>query len=340
MVKIIDSRKKVQVLGLALFVVAIFLTSYFLMTWRAYPQGIEAASTILDEEYKVEINNVGEAHITDVLKYDRSWFNSNSFVFEKYPFLLSRRYRDENNVRELKNFNSNVDKTNYTITLTFDMPGDAYNKGDSWVIYGYPDKPKFENQGQFVFESEGTLNSEFTLWSDMHINNTTIIVPPPEATNARYDQGQKGVSYELHYVAAGTSSNPLATNKALFIVLFVILMLASLGGAGFFLTRKVGVAPAVAGAPFAPGVPTVPEGMAPAPITTPTTAPPTPPTVAPAAMVATQAMAPQVPTEEPSAPEEAAATEEESGSKFCKFCGSHLKHAGAKFCSGCGKEQV
>jgi hypothetical protein len=340
MVKTIDSKRRVNLLGYGMFVLAFFLVSYFGMTVNAYPKGIEGASTVLDEERTIELNNVGDAHVTDVLKYDKTWFNSYEYIFEKYPFLLTRQSQTENNLREKENFESNIDKTNYSITLTYDEPGYAYNMGDSWVLLDFPEKPKFDKGGQFVYEGEGTEVSAFTLWDTMHINYTTIVEPPAGATNAGYDQSQKGLAYQLPYVAAGASSNPLANNKALFIALFVILMIVSLGGAVFFLTRKAGVAPAVAGSPFTPGAPTAPEGMAPPPITTPTTASPTPPTVAPAAMVVTQTMAPQVPTEEPSTQKEAAATEEERGSKFCKFCGSHLKHAGAKFCSGCGKEQV
>jgi hypothetical protein len=328
MVKTSAIGKNARILVFALFVVVVFLGSFVMMTWRALPQGIEASSTLLDEEYKIELNNVGEAHITDTLTYDKAWFNSYGYVFEKYPFLLSRRYRDENDVRELQNFTSDVDKANYTITLSFDMPGDAYNKGDSWVLYGYPDKPKFENQGQFVFESEGTLNSEFTLWSDMHINTTTTIVPPQGAANAHYDQAQKAVVYELPYLAT-TSSNPLAANRALFIVLFVLLMIIGLGGAVILLTRKT--APLPAGAPFA-GVPMAGEVMA--PVTLPT-APGAPPSTSIAESTQVEgiqaAMAP---------PEAVTEVQQEEGSKFCKFCGGTLKHVGAKFCSSCGKEQT
>lgn len=336
MVKIIDTRKKYHLIGLALFLAAVFLCSYVLMTWSAYPKGIEAASTILDEEFKIELDNVGAAHITDVLKYDRAWFNSYAFVFEKYPFLLSRRYSSENNLRELDNFTSNVDQANYTITLTFDMPGDAYNKGDSWVLYGYPDKPKFENQGQLIFESEGTLNSEFTLWSDMHINNTTIVVPPPGAANTHYDQAKKAVVYELPYTPVASSSNVLGNNQALFIALFAILMLISLGAMILFLTTGRGMAPVAAmGAPFpAAGVSPVP-GMAPTP--------PQAPTVAAVPVDMTQPTATGPPAPPPPAavsrPPEAGAKAEE-GTQFCKFCGSKLKHAGANFCSECGKQQA
>ncbi len=340
MVKTIVSKSRVNLLGYGLFVLAFFLVSYFGMTVNAYPKGIEGASTVLDEERTIELNNVGDAHVTDVLKYDKTWFNSYEYIFEKYPFLLTRQSQTENNLREKENFESNIDKANYSISLTYDEPGYAYNMGDSWVLYDFPDKPKFDNGGQFVYEGEGTEVSAFTLWDTMHINYTTIVKPPAGATNAGFDQSQKVLAYQFPYVAGGASSNPLANNKALVIALFVILMVVSLGAALFFLTRKAGIVLAAAGAPFAPGVPIMPEGMAPPPITTPMTAPPTAPTVAPAAMETTPAMAPEAPTEEPSAPEEVAATEEEPGSKFCKFCGNNLKHIGAKFCSECGKEQV
>ena len=309
------------------------MLSYIGMIPNAYPKGIEAADTILDEEYTIEMDDVGSAHITDVLKYDKSWFNSNSSVFEKYPFLLSRRYQDENNLRELENFTSDIDQANYTITLTFDIPGNAYNKGDSWVIYGYADKPKFENQGQLVFESEWTQSDEFTLWNNMHINYTAIVIPPARATNAHYDQNQKAVVYELPYVAAQASSSPLATNKPLFIVLFAILMIASIGGFGFLMAKSK--APAAAVAPFGAGVPGVPEVMAPDPVTTLPGPPVPPPTITPAQVEATQPMPPA-----PAAAETAVSPDTQEGSRFCKFCGGKLKHAGAKFCSGCGKEQV
>jgi hypothetical protein len=328
MVEIRTTGKRVRIIGTVLFVTAIFLATFFLLTADAYPQGIQAASTIVDEDYTVELNGVGDAHITDVLKYDKAWFNSNADTFEKYPFLLSRRYEDESNSRELENFTSSVDRSSYTVTLNFDIPGDAYNKGDYWVLYGYADKPKFENQGQFIFESEGTLNNEFTLWSDMHINNTTTIKPPPGALNARYDPSQKGVVYELPYVPP--SSNPLASNKALFTALFAVLMLLGLSGAVFFMTRKT-VAPVAA--PFTPGIPAPSEGRAPIPV-------PTSPVTPPAAATISSAPAEVSQPPSPAAGEAPPGEEAEQASKFCKFCGSELKHAGARFCSSCGKEQA
>ncbi len=323
-------RGKVRVLGLAIFIVAIFLCSFLMMTWKASAQGIESTSTILDEEFTIELNNVGDAHVTDTFKYDRAWFNSYGYVFEDYPFLLSRRYKDESGLRELTDFSANVDRANYTITVTFDVPGEAYNEGNYWRVLGYPYKPKFENEGQFIFENEWTQNNEFTLWSDMQINYTGYFLAPPGATNLRWNEAKKQLEYDLPYTTVA-SSNPLASNRALFIALFAILMIASLAGAILFMTRKA-IVPAAAGAPFT-GMPAASENVTPPAMPMTPGAPPSPPTIEPA-----EAEVTQPPT--PAASEPAPETPAEKGSNFCKFCGGQLKHAGAKFCSSCGKEQI
>ncbi len=299
--------------ALSLLALAFLSALLLAFTWGgdAQAKGIRGADTVLDEELTIEIDALGNAHYVDVLKYDRSWFNSYAYIFEKYPFLLSRRYRSESNIRDTENFSAQVDRANFAITVTFDTKGEVYNMGDYWILFGFPEKPKFEREGELIFESEGSMNNEYTLYDTMHVNTTTIVKLPPGAKNAKYNESKKGVTYELPYVAPPTSSSVLASNKALFTALFLALMLGSLATGVFVLLRGKGIRPMPA-----PAVPTYPAGTTPTPpqaSTPPTTVPPAP-SVSPPPI------------------------EAEAG--YCKFCGEKLKHKDAKFCSHCGKSLI
>ncbi len=304
--------------GFCLAALAAILVLLLAFAWgvKAEAKGIRGAETVLDEDLTIEIDELGNAHYIDVLKYDRSWFNSYAYIFEKYPWLLSRRYRSESNIRDTENFNAQLDRGNYSITVTFDTPGQVYNMGDHWIFFGFPNKPKFEREGEFIFESEGSMNNEFTLYDTMHVNTTTIVKFPPGARNIKYNDAKKGVTYELPYAGPPAPSNVLASNKALFTALFLLLMLVSAGAVLFVLLKGRGVkpVPVVAGPTYAAGMPPSPPQAGAPSVAAPPTAP------------------------GPAAPAPTQPTEEEVG--FCRFCGEKLKHKEAKFCSHCGKSQV
>ena len=100
-------------------------------------QGIsDGTAYTMQEEYLIEINDVGDAKITDTITYEEAWFEEYGSLFEENPNLLSRRYREDNDVGEVENFEADIDQGEGTITITFDTPGLAYNMGANWVEIG------------------------------------------------------------------------------------------------------------------------------------------------------------------------------------------------------------
>jgi hypothetical protein len=300
------SRKRFIGPILLLLLALALLFNNFPFSAEVKAQGIEGTRTFLKEKFTVELNEVGDAHYTDVLVYDDNWFAKNSKYFEEYPFLLSRRYRSEGNIREVDNFDVQVDKKKSTVTITFDTPGAAYNMGDYWILFGYPTEP--EEGEEMVFESEGTLSNEFTLWDTMDITTRTTVKLPPGATNSRYDTSKKAVVYELPYPAAPKES-ALVKNRALFIALFGLLILISLILLAVSLLMKRRARPVAA------------VTMPATPPIIPSTTPPTPP--------GSEVSTPP-PVIVPSPPV--------MGKHFCKYCGRELTTGTEKFCKHCGKQ--
>jgi type II secretory pathway pseudopilin PulG len=308
---------------LGIIIVALFLA--ILAPW-AMAQGLqEEQSWTLEEQTRVEINDVGDAHIVDTLTYDPTWFDQYSYIFEENPNLLSRRYRSDTNVGEVENLNTDINNSKSTVTVTFDTPGLAYNMGDNWDIYGYSNyQLSSKDQNEVVLEDSWVLNNEYTLFDDIPVDNTVTFDLPGNATNANLDKGTGTVKYDLPYTK-GQKQGFLAENKTLFTIVFALLMILSLLLFLYAITRKTTVAMVPAGivgpAPGAPmGVPPQAPGVAAGP------PPPTPPT--PEVTVGEQPTAPGI-SSEPSA-------ETPVGPKFCKQCGEARTSPDSKFCKNCG----
>ncbi len=275
----------------------------------ALPQGMEGSDLVIEEEYTIELTPTGDAHITDVLNYDTAYFDEYAAVFDEYPNLLSRRYSGDTDVGEIENFNVDVNERKGTVTITFDSPGFAYDMGDTWDIYGFGYEPSKTRDTEMVFEGEGTLNNELTLFEEAPLNVTTTVKFPAGASGALYDAGDSAVKYVLPYVEA-ESGNFLQNNKSVWIPIFIVLMVLSLLLLLYVIIngRRSGAPATVETVPGAVAAPT----FTPAPPAAP--APPAYPT-APAASAA------------PAAPV----------TKYCKHCGGALKESDTSFCSNCGK---
>jgi hypothetical protein len=274
-------------------------------------QGLENEEAApLQEEYRMEINDVGDAHITDTLAYDPVWFDEYGYIFEENPNLLTRRYRADSNVGEVENFNVDVDSNNSTITVSFDTPGLAYNFGDGWDIYGYGSYSAVsENTDMVTLQASWVLSNEFTLFETMPLDETVIIDLPVGTTEASFDEGKGTVTYGLPYEAEG--AGVLADNKTVFLFVFALIMALSLLLLAFALTRPTSAPPAAAAVgvvpPVTPGAPT-------------TGVPPYPPAPPPVAPPETSAGPGEAPSEQ----------------KFCKQCGKPRSKPDQHFCSDCG----
>ena len=189
-----------------------------------------AATADIQEDFTQEINSVGDVHCTDVLKYDADWFDANGSVFEDYPSLLSRNYTQDTDMREITNFDVQVNSRKAMVTVTYDNPGGAYNEGDNWILYGYPSEPVDESAGEMVFEDQYTVSSEITLWESMEVALTTTVKTPQGATDIVYDTGKKAVAYVLPWKAASTGMwRWIKNNRPILIAVFALVLLLGAG---------------------------------------------------------------------------------------------------------------
>jgi hypothetical protein len=235
--------------------VATLLISLLLLAFSSsvWAQGLEDEYLTLEEEVLIEIDEVGDAHITDTITYDPAWFEEYGYIFEENPNLLSRRYRSDSNVGEVENFDVDIDDRSSTITISFDTPGYAYNMGDTWHIYGYGDyEAQAEDEDQVELGASWILTSEFTLFESMPLEEKVIIDLPEGTAEADFVAEKGAIEYELPYKAEG--QGVLAGNKTLFIIIFALIMALSLFLFLFAVTRKAAMrATPVMAAPQTPG---------------------------------------------------------------------------------------
>lgn len=260
----------------------------------------EEGDFAIEEEFRMELNEVGDAHITDTIAYDPVWFSEYGYLFEENPNLLSRRYRADSKVGEAENFDVDIDSGDATITVSFDTPGLVYNVGNGWEIYGYSDYSLVdEGDDEVTLQASGTVANEYTLFEPMDLGQTVVIVLPEGALNAAFNQGTGTIGYDLTSAAGG--KGVLADNKTLFTLIFALLMALSLVLLIYIFTRE---------------------------------------TKEPAAMVATSAGMPaataqQVPPQA-TPPVTPAGTEMTDVQKFCRKCAYPRGGPDERFCRKCG----
>ncbi len=184
----------------------------------------------IQEDYTMEIDSVGDVHCTDVLEYDGDWFDANGMVFEDYPSLLSRDYTQATDQAEVANFDVKVNMRRATVTVTYDLPGGAYNDGEKWLLYGYASEPADENPGELIFEDEFTANSEITLWESMDVVLTTTVIAPPGATDIAWSSSKKAVTYVLPWKEGSTGFwGWIKSNRPLLVAIFAVVLMLGAG---------------------------------------------------------------------------------------------------------------
>jgi hypothetical protein len=216
----------------AVFAATIVLAVLVLFAGEALAaENVTVTTYEVQETLSMTIDAVGDAHYTDVLNYDPSFFKTASIDLDRYPMLLSRRYERQAAVREIQDFHATLDRENATVTLTFDKPGLAYNMGDYWMVPFFTEGPEFELDGAKVFEQESTVSNEFTLWQDADFKTTTRLALPAAATNVRWDEAKGAMLYDLAYVPPAPPGNALQRNRTASVIVFALLIVASLGAA-------------------------------------------------------------------------------------------------------------
>jgi hypothetical protein len=237
---------------LVFFALALVAIMFLSPAPAAQADSISVYSYQVEEEYTIEVNEVGDAKCTDVLTYDPGFFNKQGFNFEHYPFLISRRYCQPCDIREIENFQSSVDNAKASITITFDQPGKAYNQGTAWEMYGLYSEPKFEVEGKQVFEEESTVNSEFTLWQNLEFKTTTFVKLPDGAENVHWDSDKNALVWVLPYSPPDLSNATVfGRNQAVFFPVAAVLILAGLAGTTIVFLQRRRPAMATAAAPVA-----------------------------------------------------------------------------------------
>ena len=320
-------------------ITALVLVAFLLLATPAAAQEegqeIDEYYFTVSEEYNVVLNDVGDAAITDQVSYDPDWFYEFGYVFDEYPNLLSRRFRADTNIGELENFDVQVDAAASAITVTFDAPGLVYNLGDEWVLFGYPGyQVSSVDDDQVVLTGSWLVTGEYTLFEELGWEDTITIDLPDGATDARYEEGDGAIYYQLAYTGETASVGFLEKNKTIMLIVFAVLMGLTLLLFIMVVTRKEKEPPAQpAVAQAAP--PQVPPAATQAP---PPSAPPTatqPPSAPPSAAQPPPSTPPTQAAPPP--PEQAApAEEQEAAPTFCKKCGKPTIKEGASFCKNCG----
>ena len=194
----------------------------------ATAEGTEEDSYDVQETFTITVDELGNARYTDVLKYDPEFFNTEGFDFDKYPNVLTRRYRQKMSIDSIQEFTHSIDRAKSTITLRFKQAGRAYNHGDHWVMYGFSRKPVGGAGVTRVFERKSTVNSELTLGRSLTFKTKTVVRLPATATAVRWDEKDGALLYEVPYaMAMAPGGNVLQENRVVFVPVFVVLMLAS-----------------------------------------------------------------------------------------------------------------
>jgi hypothetical protein len=230
----------------------------------AAQQDQQSDAPTIHEEYTVTINDVGDAHVVDVLKYSADDFATMKKVVKENPSLLSRRYKDESNTGEVNNLKTSFNATDHSINISFDTPGYSYNMKDFWVAYGFGDKPKSTGKKEVTFESKSDINSEFTLFTTQSLATKSVIELPDAAKNIRWDEEATAIKYDMPPARAQLGF--FSQNKGWLTALFGLLALIFALLLVFVLTRKPRAAEAVAApggaiAPPAEAPPVAPAGL-------------------------------------------------------------------------------
>ncbi len=208
--------------------IAVLALTVCISAYPALAQEIgEESDYSMQEEYRIELSDTGDAHITDTITYDPAWFEEFGYLFEENPNLLSRRYRADSNMGEVENFDVDIDSGDSTVTVTFDTPGLAYNLSDGWTVYGYADYELVEEgDDEVVLQAAWTVTNEFSLFEPMGLEEEVIIDLPDGAQNGDYDEATGAIEYDLAYAAEG--EGVLAANRTLFTIIFAVVMALSL----------------------------------------------------------------------------------------------------------------
>lgn len=259
----------------------------------------------IEEEYAVELNNVGDGRIVDTIRYSKEDYKVIKETADENKGFLTRRYSAVDFTGEIVDFKTKFDDENESVVISYNMPGYAYNSEGVWTIYGFPEEPDKSDDLIYTTTETSTINSEFTLFTDQLIETTSTIKLPEDAKDIEYDSNEQALKYET--VPADEMLGFWRENRTLLLVIFGILLALSLGLLVFVITRKSRLAEDTAVASDLPAA---------------------------SSRIPAQQSQTAVPQPSPAAP----APDNTTGKTavYCPVCGNKVP-SGKHFCTHCGK---
>lgn len=213
------------------------------------------------ETYSVTVNDVGDGHIIDTIKYSKEDYAAVKKVEKKKRGFLTRRFTSEDTTGEVVDFKTEMNDSAHSVVITYEKPGMAYCTEGEWVLYGgFTSKPKSSSGNRYTFVETSTINSEFTLFTDQVIRTTTEIVLPGAARGIKYDSKDDALRYKMP--PAGTLYGFWSENRITMSLVFGLLTLLFAGLLGFVATRNTAGSAAVVPVAAAPADGVPPAGKA------------------------------------------------------------------------------
>jgi len=300
---------------LSLFIVLLLVVASAVLA-TAQEEASQEEATI-SEEYSITINDVGDAHIENIIKYLPDDFEFIVGVMDESPDFFTRGFTADTNIGEVENFKTELDNSSNSINISFDTPGYSYNMEKYWAAYGFPVEPKKVSDNKFEYEETFEANGYFTLYTDQIWHTKNILVLPEDASGAKYNEEDGSMEYKLPAATMGFFSE----NRSLLLIVFGAGTLLFLALFFLVLTRKTAPLPAATG----PSIAVPPPGTTPGTRTSPTAPPAGPP---PPGRPAPPQPTPAAPAQPPTV---------QVAKAYCKNCGTEMV-PGKKFCTRCGEQ--
>ncbi len=174
---------------------------FLLLLPLAVAQEIKIVEFKIDGTMKVTIDEVGNAHVTEVWKFTPNLYLQ---MKQAYPttYMLKREFENKRSDTEYKNMKIEWDDSNNQIKATYVMLGAAVNKGSYWEFkLGENDLTLSTQTGNTVV----LTSVQPLLGGQGRLVETITVVLPEDAKNIHFENGV--IKYELSYKES--SKNPI-----------------------------------------------------------------------------------------------------------------------------------
>jgi len=154
-------------------------------------QGIKIEEYKIDGTMKVTVDDVGNAHVTELWKFTPNLYLQ---MKQQYPttYMLKREFENKRSDVEYRNMKIDWDDSNNAIKATYTMLGTAVYKGSYWELdLGEKDVTLSSSNGNTL-----VLTAVQPIFSGQgRVIETMTVVLPKNARNIRFENG--AIKYEL-----------------------------------------------------------------------------------------------------------------------------------------------